>query len=64
MDIDELLKRCLESGASDLHLRVPSRPLLRIDGKLIIQQDLEVVSPDYRCIKQDYNSGATECFLP
>lgn len=47
MDIDELLKRCLESGASDLHLRVPSRPLLRIDGKLIIQQDLEVVSPDY-----------------
>jgi twitching motility protein PilT len=47
MDIDELLKRCLESGASDLHLRVPSKPMLRVDGKLVIQEDVEAVTPDY-----------------
>ena len=47
MDIDEMLKRCMETGASDLHLRVPSKPLLRIDGQLVEQEDLENVTPDY-----------------
>jgi twitching motility protein PilT len=41
MQIVELLKRMVENRASDLHLRVPSRPILRIDGELIPQEDLE-----------------------
>jgi twitching motility protein PilT len=28
----------VEKGASDLHLRVPSPPVLRVDGELIIQE--------------------------
>jgi twitching motility protein PilT len=47
MDIDDMLRRCMESGASDLHLRVPSKPLLRIDGQLVEQEDLDTVTPDY-----------------
>jgi twitching motility protein PilT len=38
MDIIELLKLMVEKGASDLHLRVPSPPVLRVDGELIIQE--------------------------
>jgi twitching motility protein PilT len=47
MEIDELLKRCLDMGASDLHLRVPSKPMLRIDGRLVVQDDVENITPDY-----------------
>jgi len=39
MQIDELLKRMVDSGASDLHLKVPSPPVFRIDGLLIPQED-------------------------
>jgi twitching motility protein PilT len=35
MDIVELLKTMLEKRASDLHIRVPSPPVLRIDGELV-----------------------------
>ncbi|MFC2062948.1 type IV pilus twitching motility protein PilT [Chloroflexota bacterium] len=35
MQIDELLKTTVERGASDLHLKVPSPPVFRIDGALI-----------------------------
>jgi len=35
MDIKELLQEVVASKASDLHLRVPSPPVLRIDGELI-----------------------------
>lgn len=45
MQIDELLRLMVEKGASDLHLRVPSPPVLRIDGVLITQQDLPPVTP-------------------
>ena len=45
MQIDELLRLMVEKGASDLHLRVPSPPVLRIDGVLIPQQDLPPVTP-------------------
>jgi twitching motility protein PilT len=38
MDIIELLKLMVEKRASDLHLRVPSPPVLRIDGELVIQE--------------------------
>ena len=40
MKIDELLKLMVNKGASDLHLTVPSPPVLRIDGVLIPQEDL------------------------
>jgi len=40
MQIDELLKLVVDKGATDLHLKVPSPPVLRIDGMLIPQEDL------------------------
>jgi len=44
MQIDELLNLMVEKDASDLHLRVPSPPVLRIDGVLIPQEDLPPVT--------------------
>ena len=44
MQIDELLKLMADKGASDLHLKVPSPPVLRIDGVLIPQEDLPRVT--------------------
>ncbi|MFC2022839.1 type IV pilus twitching motility protein PilT [Chloroflexota bacterium] len=41
MDIDELLRRAQEISASDVHLRVGSSPVLRIDGILIGQEDIQ-----------------------
>ncbi len=40
MQIDELLKLTVDKSATDLHLKVPSPPVLRIDGMLILQEDL------------------------
>jgi len=40
MEINELLKLMVNKGASDLHLTVPSPPVLRIDGSLVPQEDL------------------------
>ncbi len=40
MDVKELLKLMVNKGASDLHLTVPSPPVLRIDGELVPQGDL------------------------
>ncbi len=40
MEVNELLKLMVNKGASDLHLTVPSPPVLRIDGALIPQEDL------------------------
>jgi twitching motility protein PilT len=47
MDIRVLLKQVVESGASDLHLRVGLPPVFRIDGRLERQADLpELTSED------------------
>ncbi|WP_457679293.1 type IV pilus twitching motility protein PilT [Thermovibrio sp.] len=35
VDLDRLLKKTFEVGASDLHLRVNAPPILRINGKLV-----------------------------
>ncbi len=43
--IDKLLKLSVDKGASDLHLRVPSRPVLRVDGVLQVQESLPVMTP-------------------
>lgn len=47
MNMEELLYLMAEKGASDLHLRVPSPPVLRIDGSLIPQEELPGVTPQY-----------------
>ena len=39
MEIGKLLHLMVDKGASDLHLKVSSRPVLRIDGLLITQED-------------------------
>ncbi|MCJ7763652.1 MAG: Flp pilus assembly complex ATPase component TadA, partial [Dehalococcoidales bacterium] len=44
MDVSGLLKKMVDKGASDLHLRVPSPPVLRIDGELEVMQDLPLVA--------------------
>ncbi|HEX7475634.1 MAG TPA: type IV pilus twitching motility protein PilT [Dehalococcoidales bacterium] len=44
--IDRFIKIMVEKGASDLHLLVPSPPVLRIDGKLIPQTDLPQMTPE------------------
>ncbi len=44
MEVIELLKLMVNKGASDLHLTVPSPPVLRIDGQLIPQVDLPPVT--------------------
>lgn len=40
VDIDALLKRVVEKEGSDLHMRVPSPPIIRIDGELRLQDDM------------------------
>ena len=44
MQIEELLKVMVDKGASDLHLKVPSPPVFRIDGMLIPEKDLPRLS--------------------
>ncbi len=39
MNINELLKRATDAGASDLHLKVGSFPVIRVDGRLIPMTD-------------------------
>ena len=39
MEMSELLRLTVEKGASDLHLKVPSPPVLRINGTLVTQED-------------------------
>ena len=43
MDIVELLKLMVENRASDLHIRVPNVPVIRVDGELRPQKDLPPV---------------------
>lgn len=45
MEIREILKRMVERGASDLHLKIPSPPVLRIDGTLEPQGDMPSIEP-------------------
>lgn len=35
MKIDEILQKCVERNASDVHLTVAKPPILRVDGKLV-----------------------------
>jgi len=46
MESYELLKRMVETGASDLHLQPPGYPVLRIDGYLARQTDMPLFTPE------------------
>ncbi len=46
MDINELLKHAHSEGASDLHLKVGSYPILRINGELIPQSNMGRISQE------------------
>ncbi|MBI4843720.1 MAG: type IV pilus twitching motility protein PilT [Nitrospirae bacterium] len=39
VDINELLRKTVQRGASDLHIKVGSPPIIRISGTLIIMED-------------------------
>lgn len=43
--IDELLRRVVETGASDLHLKVGSSPVVRIDGELTRMDGFDMLKP-------------------
>lgn len=64
MNVEELLRLMVEKGASDLHLRVPSPPVLRIDGELWPQEDLPPVTPEYvkRMLEQITTENQRERF--
>ena len=46
MDIKALLEKATLAGASDLHLRVGLPPVLRIDGRLVRQEDQPVIAEE------------------
>ena len=58
MDIKELLQEVVASKASDLHLRVPSPPVLRIDGELIPLMKYNSCTADD--VKQAFEQITTE----
>ena len=45
--IIELLKICLEKGASDLHFKVGYPPILRIDGAMVPVKTKEIDALDF-----------------
>jgi twitching motility protein PilT len=45
LDIDACLRYLVQSGGSDLHLKVPSRPLVRLDGDLVPIPDSSGLTP-------------------
>jgi len=42
-DVDAALRHLVTSGGSDLHLKVPNRPLIRVDGQLRPCEQFEVL---------------------
>ena len=46
LNIDDLLRRAVESKASDLHLKVGNHPYLRVDGLLTPLTDVARITPE------------------
>lgn len=46
MDLDACLRKAIESGASDIHLKVPLPPVTRINGVLAPMRGEDRLSPD------------------
>jgi len=44
-DVDAALRHLVTSGGSDLHLKVPNRPLIRVDGDLTPCEEFESLGP-------------------
>jgi twitching motility protein PilT len=47
MDLDALLRACIERGASDVHLKPDAPPILRVHGRLEPQSDWDVVTAEF-----------------
>jgi twitching motility protein PilT len=45
LDIDACLRYLVEKGGSDLHIKVPSPPLIRLDGDLVPIPGMDPVTP-------------------
>jgi twitching motility protein PilT len=58
MDINQLLHTAVASGASDLHLKVGSYPMMRINGALV------VASEEKRLEREDTEAMAGTIFAP
>jgi twitching motility protein PilT len=46
MDLDDVLKKAIEMGASDIHLKVPLPPVTRVGGTLSPMRGEERLTPD------------------
>jgi twitching motility protein PilT len=46
MNVNDLLKTAVERGASDLHLKAGSRPMMRVDGSLVPAADQRLEADD------------------
>jgi len=46
VDINKVLKTAFSSGASDIHIKVGSHPIMRVDGSLRLMSDEPKISPD------------------
>jgi twitching motility protein PilT len=46
MTVDELLRKMVEIGASDLHIKVGNRPGFRVDGKINTLEAMAVLRPE------------------
>ncbi len=59
ISINDLLINCINNNASDLHLVANSKPVMRINGELVIVDDYETLMPDvlkeilYKIIDED-----------
>ena len=45
-DIDQALMHVIETEGSDLHLKVPARPMVRVHGGLVPIPDTEILKPE------------------
>ncbi len=45
VNLEDLLRRAVDAGASDVHLKVGAPPCMRIDGELRRMQDIDVLKP-------------------
>jgi len=53
-DLDAALRYLVQAGGSDLHLKVPSKPLIRLDGELVAIPDSAELDGDttMACVKK------------
>src|SRR4051812_8424160 len=46
IDINEALNRLVALGGSDLHLKVPAPPMVRVDGQLLALEGFDKLMPE------------------